>query len=322
MKNKISVIVCTYNGQVLVEKCLNSILLQNFPNFEIICMDGGSSDKTIEIIKKYAKNDSRIKIFANKKRFPEGLGYGKWQGYKYASGEVIAFIDQDNVLQDKMLFSKTISLFNLNSSLAGILGSPAHNLNDERILRYVSLIGTDSFFAYRSLDFIINLNRKRKEFEFIELDTDNMLLTGGNCFFYRKEDLDKIGGYTQDVLCIKKLIKNGKNKVAVIRNATKHYAEKNLPSLIKKKFFWGSKFSIRKNQERFNYFPSTKKERKAFLKNLAFNLLILPNLIHSFKLYSNSKDPVSFLFPIIAFLNTNAYAFGFLREKFSYRKGN
>ena len=94
----------------------------------------------------------------------------------------------------------------------------------------------------------------------------------------------------------------------------KHYAEKSLFSLVKKKFLWGEKYCQQKISEvkQFEYLPKTKKENITFKKNLIFNLLILPNIIYSFKLYKKSKDFVSFLFPGFAFLNTLAYGSNFL----------
>jgi len=178
------------------------------------------------------------------------------------------------------------------------------------------LVGTDSFFAYRSLDFIRNLyNLKRKiGNESINLETDNMIITGGNCFFYRKKDLDNIKGYTQDVLVLKKLIGKNKTKVIIIPDATKHYAEKDISSLIRKKFYWGGEYYKKEKVMGFDYFPNTKNEKKAFYKNLISNILIIPNLIYSIKIYKKSKDFVSFLFPLLAFLNTIAYGFNFFKE--------
>src|SRR3989344_6653834 len=105
MKPLISIVICTYNGEDLIKNCLNSILSQNYKNFEVICVDGMSSDKTKEIIKEYIKKDKRIKLIINDKRLPEGKGYGKWLGYKNTIGKTFGIIDQDNILQRNDLFS-------------------------------------------------------------------------------------------------------------------------------------------------------------------------------------------------------------------------
>ena len=314
-KPKISVIICTYNSPKLVKNCIDSIFSQDFKDFEVICVDGMSSDNTREVIKSYSKKDKRVKLLINKKRFPEGKGFGKWQGYSKAKGDVIAFIDQDNILQRSDLFSKAIKILNSNSNNLGVLAGLKNDLKDNKVVRFVSLVGTDAFFAYRSIDFLRNLNPSKKGLEKIEMNLDNMPLTGGNCFFYFKKSLEKIGGYSKDVLVVKRLIENSNNQLFILKNSTKHYAEKNLISLIKKKFTWASKYRNSKNEEQFNYLPQTKKERHFFLKNLGFNLLIIPNLIYSLKIYSNKKDPIIFIFPFMAFINTIAYLSNFIKEK-------
>lgn len=297
---KISVIVCTHNAPERVWRCLNSILEQDYKDFEVICVDGMSEDNTQEVIKGF-KN--KVRLVINEKKLPEGKGYGKWLGYQEAKGDIIAFIDQDNVLQREDLFSEVTFIF--KNSLAGVLGGVKHDINDEGIVRYISLVGTDSFFAYRSIDFLRNFK------DTFTLSLNNMPLTGGNCFFYSRKALEEVGGYDQDVLVIKRMIEKSRNKLLVVENATKHYAEKDFFALIKKKFFWGTKY-YQKDTERFDYLPRTTKEKISFARNLIFNLLILPNFLYSFRIYFKSKDSVIFLFPFIAFLNTLGYGFSYI----------
>lgn len=317
MKPKISILVCTYNGEHLIKNCLDSILNQNFKNFEVLCIDGGSSDKTLPIIKGYVKKDKRFKLIHNQKKLPEGKGFGKWLGYTKSKGEIIGIIDQDNILQRNDLFKIVEKTFSKNKKVVGVLGGVKHDSSDKGIVRYVSLTGTDGFFAYRSIDFLRNINEFEKDSESVErvsLEKDNLSMTGGNCFFYSKKDLDKMGGYEGDIMNVSKIVGNGKKPLFIVENSTKHYAEKNLYSLAKKKFKWGEAYYDK--GERFNYFPTTKKEKKEFYKNLIFNLSILPNFYYSIKLYKKSKDPISFWFPPFAFLNTLAYGFNFLKSVF------
>jgi len=310
---KISILVCTYNGEDLIRDCLDSILNQSYKNFEILCIDGISFDNTLDIIKEYMKKDRRIKLLINKKRLPEGHGNGKWLGFRKARGDIIGIVDQDNVLQENKLFEKAVKGLNNDKKLLGVLGGLKHDIRDDSIVRYISLTGTDSFMAYRAIDFIQNIKKSQNS---IQMQTDNMFLTGGNCFFYRKKDLKDIGGYDQDVFGIKKLIESGKNKLMIIGGATKHYAEENFSKLIKKKFHWGGKY-FENSGKKFDYFPRTALERNAFLKNIFFNLLFIPNWYYSIRLYNGSRDLVSFLFPYIAFLNTLAYGLNFMKSKLS-----
>ena len=58
----ISVIVPTYNVEKYIEECLYTIIKQTLDNIEIICIDDGSEDETLDIIEQYAKKDNRINI--------------------------------------------------------------------------------------------------------------------------------------------------------------------------------------------------------------------------------------------------------------------
>src|SRR5690554_2324911 len=91
----ISIAMCTYNGEKYLEEQLISILKQTYKNLEVVITDDKSTDKTISIIKKLQKQDSRIKLYQN----PENLGYVKnfEKAISLCSGEFIALADQDDV---------------------------------------------------------------------------------------------------------------------------------------------------------------------------------------------------------------------------------
>lgn len=91
----ISIAVCTYNGEKFLAEQLESILAQTYKNIEVVIVDDGSVDNTLEIINKYAVADDRIKVFRNK----VNLGFNK--NFEYAlsltSGALIAISDQDDI---------------------------------------------------------------------------------------------------------------------------------------------------------------------------------------------------------------------------------
>jgi glycosyltransferase involved in cell wall biosynthesis len=87
--------MCTYNGEAYIKEQLDSILQQSYSNLEIIITDDKSSDKTIEIIKEYQKNDKRIKFYENE----INLGFLKnfEKAISLCSGDYIALADQDDI---------------------------------------------------------------------------------------------------------------------------------------------------------------------------------------------------------------------------------
>ncbi|NOR55884.1 MAG: glycosyltransferase [Sulfurovum sp.] len=94
MLNLISIAMCTYNGERFIEEQIDSILNQSYANFELIITDDGSSDNTIEIIKKYLEHDKRIKLYQNE----NNLGFVKnfEKAISLCSGNYIALADQDD----------------------------------------------------------------------------------------------------------------------------------------------------------------------------------------------------------------------------------
>ncbi|MEK6907161.1 MAG: glycosyltransferase family A protein, partial [Nanoarchaeota archaeon] len=199
MKNpKISIIICTYNNKNLVKRCLDSIFSQNYKNFEVICVDGGSNDGTLELLKQY-----KVKIVYNKKQFPEGPGMGKSQGVKKAKGEIIAFIDQDNKLINHNCLKELVFPLIHNKEIFGVACKLYINKNDNITNRYLSYVGTDPFAVYRSLEGRMALNKVKLKDEgrycTYKINLENCLCTGGNVFLVRRNLLNKIGGFVQDV---------------------------------------------------------------------------------------------------------------------------
>lgn len=97
----ISVIIPVYNSEKSLDKCLQSIINQTYKELEIIVINNGSSDKSENIINKYAEKDSRInKINTTEK----GVSIARNIGIRYAKGEWVLFIDSDDYIEKNMLY--------------------------------------------------------------------------------------------------------------------------------------------------------------------------------------------------------------------------
>jgi len=88
---KISVILCVYNEERFINKAIESILNQSLNDFELIVVNDGSTDSTLDIINSY--NDNRIRLI-NQKNI--GLGASRNKAMKLARGEYVAFLDGDD----------------------------------------------------------------------------------------------------------------------------------------------------------------------------------------------------------------------------------
>lgn len=94
---KISVIIPVYNTEKYVENSIRSIMNQTYRNLEIICVNDGSTDNSIDILVKLKKEDDRI-IIIDKKN--EGQGIARNKGLEISSGEWISFIDSDDTIRE------------------------------------------------------------------------------------------------------------------------------------------------------------------------------------------------------------------------------
>ena len=110
---KISVIVPVYNVEKYLTECLNSIINQTLKEIEIICVNDGSVDNSLEILKEYASIDERIKIIDKEN---EGQGYARKVGLDIASGEYILFCDSDDYYVSNDVFEKLYNEINKNNS--------------------------------------------------------------------------------------------------------------------------------------------------------------------------------------------------------------
>ena len=92
---KISIIVPIYNGEKFLDECIESILNQTYKNIEIILVNDGSTDESLNICNKYKKEDKRIIILNIKNN---GVANARNEGIKKSTGEYISFVDSDDIL--------------------------------------------------------------------------------------------------------------------------------------------------------------------------------------------------------------------------------
>lgn len=90
---KVSIIVPIYNMEKYLTECLNSIMNQTLQNIEIICINDGSTDGSLDILKLYQQENSKIKVFNQDNC---GVAAARNRGIKIAQGEFIAFMDPDD----------------------------------------------------------------------------------------------------------------------------------------------------------------------------------------------------------------------------------
>ncbi len=97
---KVSVIIPVYNVEEYLRECLDSVVNQTLKEIEIICVDDGSTDSSLKILKEYAARDNRITILAQQNLH---AGVARNAGLSQAKGEYLSFLDSDDVFNVHML---------------------------------------------------------------------------------------------------------------------------------------------------------------------------------------------------------------------------
>lgn len=173
-KIKVSIIMPVYNGEKYVNKSIKSVLDQNFKDFELIVINDGSTDSTLEKIKLFL--DVRIKVINNNTNL--GIQKSLNIGLKKAKGDYIARIDADDIWINKNKLKKQIDFMENNTDyiLCGT-GAICVDSKGEEIFRY---------FKPKS-----------------DKDIRNTILSR-NCFIhssvlFRKEIGINLGGYSEDI---------------------------------------------------------------------------------------------------------------------------
>lgn len=119
-KKKLSIIVPVYNAEKFLDKCVNSLLNQTLSNIEIILVNDGSLDRSLDICNSFLKKDSRVKVFNQSN---SGQSKARNVGIDNSSGEFITFVDSDDWV-DEDYFEKLVDAcerYDADVSCASIL---------------------------------------------------------------------------------------------------------------------------------------------------------------------------------------------------------
>ena len=110
----ISVIIPVYNMELYLERCLDSVLNNTYRNLEVICIDDGSKDSSLEILRRYEAADSRIIVIAKENG---GVSSARNAGLDRMTGEYVTFIDPDDFVHPQYLEILFYSITNTNADI-------------------------------------------------------------------------------------------------------------------------------------------------------------------------------------------------------------
>lgn len=99
MDEKITVIIPAYNIEQYIGSCLNSVINQTWTNLEIIVVDDGSTDNTVDVLQSFAKKDKRVIVIQKENG---GVTSARLAGVRQATGDYIGFVDGDDIIEPDM----------------------------------------------------------------------------------------------------------------------------------------------------------------------------------------------------------------------------
>ena len=150
---KISIVTPSLNQAKFLEKTIQSVLAQNYSDLEYIIIDGGSTDGSVEIIKKY---QDKIAYWVSEK--DRGQSHGINKGFALATGDIFAWLNSDDTYMPGALHT-VAEYFSKDSDLDFLYGD-VNLINEKSIILIISFI-LPQLFLLRKL--ITNLSRLMKQ---------------------------------------------------------------------------------------------------------------------------------------------------------------
>src|SRR3989344_551923 len=182
----ISVIIINYNGKNFIENSIETVLLSNWWDFEIIFFDNNSSDGSYDLVKEKYKENKKIKFYQSEKNL--GFAGGNNEAFKHSAGDIIFFLNSDVFVEKKCL--EQVHNFFDNYKDAGIVQCKikmalekdrienAGNYSDSLGLAYIIGYGENDDGRYDQIKKIFTAN--------------------GAAFAMRREIFEKLNGFDDD----------------------------------------------------------------------------------------------------------------------------
>ncbi|MBW6441646.1 glycosyltransferase family 2 protein [Patescibacteria group bacterium] len=319
---KISILTPTLNSESVLEDCLKSISIQDYPKekIEIIIADGGSVDKTLEIAQKYG-----AVIVENRLKTGEA---GKKVALDHSTGEFCALIDSDNILPDEKWLKEMIEpLLNHSEAVGSEPWKYTWRKKDGFITRYCALIGMNDPLVHflGNYDRMNLLTGKWTEVSRDEKDMGDYLLVnfdnrgiptiGANGTVFRKSFLkDNVrGDYLFDIDVLAEYVqRNGSVSFIKVKNGIIHtFCESNIGKFAKKQrrrvkdFLYHRSVGDRKyDWEGSNSF--------GILKFILSCVLVFPLFFQAFRGYFKKKDFAWFFHPLACWITLWEYGWGYI----------
>ena len=327
----VSFVIPTLNSERVLDKCLKSIRIQDYPadKIEVIIVDAGSTDKTLEIAKKYQVD----KVLDNPLQTEEA---GKAVGIGASTNEIIALIDSDNLLDGREWLRKMVKPFENSEIVSSEAMFLSYRKEDSFIDRYCALMGMNDpmHLFIGNYDRFSCLTGKWTALPITQIDqagyievilNKEMVPTmGANGYLVRKEALKQTNyePYYFDIDIVYQLVLNGHNRLAMVKVGIVHL------------FCNDVKTFVRKQRRRINdYLYYQKKGMRVYphkkfilgyIKFMGYTMLLFPLFFQALRGYHKKLDKAWFFHPLACWITLSVYSLevikGLFRTKIQDRR--
>lgn len=132
----ISVIIPVYNAETTLKKCVDSVLQQQFADFEVILVDDGSKDGSLQICEEFARKDSRVTVIHKENG---GVSSARNRGLDIAKGTWVTFVDSDDYLGDGFLQNEELTADIVFGSYLNVIDAREAGGFSSKVMREASL---------------------------------------------------------------------------------------------------------------------------------------------------------------------------------------
>jgi len=325
----VSVVIPTLNSEKYFDECLGAIRAQDYPQdaVEIIIIDAGSTDATLEIARRYDVDQ----ILENPLRTGEA---GKAVGIRAASHDLICTVDSDNVIVGTDWLTRMVAPFEDPEIISSEALRWEYRREDHFINRYQALTGINDPLAL----FVGNYDRfseltgvwteypyrsePRDGWEKVTLDPQFVPTMGANGYIVRRRafDLVPFDDYFFDIDFVYDLVQAGEATLARVDVPIRHYFCDSIERFYRKTRRRTDDYFFNASEGRRSY-PWTSRQRTGVIKFIVSTATVFPLLAQVWRGMRRHRDPAAWLFHIAAcWITLVVYAVGVIRGRLAPRE--
>jgi len=303
----VSFVIPTFNASKTLGMCLESVFRLDYPRekIEVVIVDGGSTDDTLAIARKF-----QCQLLTNPIRYEEGPGAGKDIGFRHSRGDIVVFLDSDNELGSASWLRNMVSPYLSRPDVVGAFSHLIPKSDGGLLSRYLTKAHSQTAIRFWQPDDVVRLPETDSQFRIIRLNAACDLSNGATA---RRECLSAVGGYDYGFETTKRLMDGGYTTFAWPRGVDvyHHYAGVTLRNLIRKRIARLRRFKAWEKEGLRSYTTSMYKPRTGddylqffarVLKSLSF--LTLPEAVWK---SARDRDLAWLYHPLVSFLDTNLH---------------